>query len=60
MRDSILRFLTPNIIIFSYNSFIVFNCFSNGDVFDLLQADSGMFLMYDKNSEIWIKLKYSF
>ncbi|MBQ2108471.1 MAG: hypothetical protein II476_00580 [Bacteroidales bacterium] len=28
--------------------------------YDLLQADSGMFLMYDKNSEIWIKLKYSF
>lgn len=28
--------------------------------YDLLQADSGMFLMYDKNSEIWVKLKYSF
>lgn len=28
--------------------------------YDLFHADSGMFAMYSKNSEIWLKLKYSF
>lgn len=28
--------------------------------YDLFHADSGMFAMYNKNSEIWLKLKYSF
>lgn len=28
--------------------------------YDLFHADAGMFAMYDKNSEVWLKLKYSF
>ncbi len=28
--------------------------------YDLFHADKGQFAMYDKNSEVWIKLKYSF
>lgn len=28
--------------------------------YDLFHADSGQFAMYDRNSEVWIKLKYSF
>lgn len=28
--------------------------------YDLFHADSGMFTVYDKNSEVWLKLKYSF
>jgi hypothetical protein len=28
--------------------------------YDFFHADSGQFAMYDKNSEAWIKLKYSF
>lgn len=28
--------------------------------YDLFHADKGQFAMYDKNSEVWLKLKYSF
>ena len=28
--------------------------------YDFFHADAGMFAMYSKNSEIWLKLKYSF
>ncbi|MCR4582937.1 MAG: hypothetical protein K5764_05210 [Prevotella sp.] len=28
--------------------------------FDFFHADSGMFAVYKKNSELWVKLKYSF
>jgi hypothetical protein len=28
--------------------------------YDLFHTDSGMFSVYDKNSEVWLKLKYSF
>lgn len=28
--------------------------------YDLFHADAGMFAMYGKNSEVWLKLKYSF
>lgn len=28
--------------------------------YDLFHADSGQFAMYDRNSEVWMKLKYSF
>ena len=28
--------------------------------YDYFHADNGMFNIYDKNSEIWLKLKYSF
>ena len=28
--------------------------------YDLFYAEKGMFLTYDHNSEVWLKLKYSF
>lgn len=28
--------------------------------YDFFHADKGQFAMYDRNSEVWIKLKYSF
>ena len=28
--------------------------------YDFFHADSGMFAVYKKNSELWVKLKYSF
>lgn len=28
--------------------------------YDFLHADNGQFAMYDRNSEVWLKLKYSF
>ena len=28
--------------------------------YDFIHADAGIFAMYSKNSEIWLKLKYSF
>ena len=34
--------------------------YADGGIYDYFYADGGMFLIYKDNSEVWVKLKYSF